>query len=282
MIDRSHEVFNEKRFHGIFEKLSKAGIINRFESDLYDSDFAEFYHRIAMPFSGDIPIFQRFLLGESPDILDLACGSGRIGIALAREGAHVDGIELSPAMIKIAENELCKEELDVRSRVNFQLGNICSFNMNKTYDLVVLGITSISLLLTVEDRRALFAQVKKHLKENGKFIFDILDFSVDNLEKFDNYMDVSTHEGNEGQEFAIMGQRFFPEEGVFVYNVYREIISWSGETTRLLGSSTKAILFRNDLVEDMRLCGLDVIDEFRDGDQLYFVSKLGVGEASER
>lgn len=261
-------------FHGIFAKLSGLDIYDVPVSDLYGSGLADFYDRFVCDFVGDIPVFQRLLPCVDARVLDLACGSGRIGIPLARAGAFVDGIELSADMLVLAEEHLAKENPETRSRLRFFQGDMCHFTLPQKYDLIIVGVTSISLLLTSEQRTSLFEEVARHLKPGGKFVFDILDFSEERWKKFDNHMDVWSKEVEDGHDFAIIGQRFFPESKLFTFNVYREFISWDGSTKRTIGSSTKAWLERDDLVEALSSCGLTLIEEFHQGDLKFFVTQL--------
>lgn len=261
-------------FHGIFAKLGRLDIFDVPVSDLYGSGLADFYNRFVADFAGDIPIFQRLLPNGEARVLDLACGSGRIGLPLARAGAVVDGIELSPDMLALVDENLSAESEDTRNRLTFIQGDMCSFTLPHKYDLIIVGVTSISLLLKSEQRISLFEEVARHLKPDGKFVFDIMDFSGERWKKFDNYMDVWSREVADGHDFAIVGQRLFPEERQFTFNVYREFISWSGDTTRTIGSSTKAWLDRDELIDGLNSCGLALIEEFNQGDLRFFVSKL--------
>ena len=274
MSSNPHNQEDPSGFHGIFAKLSGLDIYDVPVSDLYGSGLADFYDRFVCDYVADIPVFQRLLPCVDARVLDLACGSGRIGIPLARAGAFVDGIELSADMIVLAEKHLEQESAETRSRLSFIQGDMSRFTLPHQYDLIIVGVTSISLLLKSEQRTSLFEEVARHLKPGGKFIFDILDFSEERWKKFDNHLEVWSKEVNDGQDFAIVGQRVFPESKQFTFNVYREFISWDGSTKRTIGSSTKAWLERDDLVEALSSCGLALIEEFHQGDIKFFVTQL--------
>src|SRR5262249_7908249 len=140
-------------------------------------------------------------------VLDLASGAGRIGIALAKAGAHVDGLELSPAMLALVEKNLAKEPQEIRSRLSFFRGDMSCFSLAYRYDLIILGTTSISLLPEPSQRQALFHSVACHLKPGGKFVFDILNLTGERWKELDNFIDLWSHEDEDGQDFAIVGQR---------------------------------------------------------------------------
>ncbi|HEY1743446.1 MAG TPA: methyltransferase domain-containing protein [Granulicella sp.] len=264
-----------KKYHGIFEKLAELNIYDNANADLYDKNLADFYHRFVGDFVGDIPLFERYLGDKSMCVLDLACGSGRIGIGLGRLGYRVDGVELSQAMLSLAKDELSHEAAEVQERLRFVRGDMTAFSLSTHYDLIVIGVTSISLLLKAEERRRLFTCVAAHLKPNGRFLFDFLDFSEGRWKTHDGMEDVWSVETDEGVDFGIIGQRFYPDEQLFVFNVYRELVAWNGETTRTLGSSTKAWLDAEQLITEMEEMGLRLVDRFNLGASTYLAAGLG-------
>jgi len=151
------------------------------------------------------------------------------------------------------------------------------FDLSQQYDLIILGITSISLLLLEQQRKALFECVSKHLKPGGKFIFDMFDFSEERWKDHDGFSDVWSKESDDGQEFGIVGQKFYPEQDLFVFNVYREIIDWDGNTKRYIGTSTKAMLEEHALMDLLKSCGLKLVDSFHHTESKFFVSTLDGG-----
>jgi methylation protein MtfA len=257
-------------FHGIFSKLRTLNVCEGAPGDLYDSCFADFYNGFVGDLVSDIPLFERYSSADA-HVLDLACGSGRIGIALAKRGYRVDGLELSQDMLDLVERNLEDEDPAVRARLRFIKGDMSAFALPDRYDLIVIGVTSISLLLSSAQRLGLFGSVREHLRPGGKFIFDILDLEQDRWKALDHFQDVWSRETDEGLDFGIVGQRFFPERRQFAFNVYRERVGWDGETQRAIGTSVKAWLERDELVAELEASGLAVAESFSTGSQLYFV-----------
>lgn len=257
--------------HGIFAKLNRLDLFEEEAHDLYDAGFADFWNAYAGSDVSDIPLFERLLASPDAHVLDLACGAGRIGIALARGGVRVDGVELSPAMLALARRNLEAETAAVRERLRFFQGDMCTFAAPRRYDLVILGVTSLCLLLDAAQRLSLFRQVRRYLAPGGRFIFDILDFSGERWRQFDHFMDVLSREDEHGHEFAIVGQRVFPETRTFSVNVYRETIAWNGDTARALGISLKAWLETAEVTQALAASGLALHEQFDHGGTRYFV-----------
>ena len=59
-------------------------------------------------------LFLKKLLNKKQRILDLACGYGRFTIPLARAGYNIEGLDLSPNLLKKAKNDARKEKLKIK------------------------------------------------------------------------------------------------------------------------------------------------------------------------
>ncbi|HKU44887.1 MAG TPA: hypothetical protein VJR89_42300, partial [Polyangiales bacterium] len=83
--------------------------------------------------------------------------------------------------------------------------------------------------------------------------------------------DVWTHETDQGAEFGIVGQTFIAGTQKYTFNVYRELITWNGETRRSIGTSTKVRLDPAELRAELHASGLQVASELEQNDTITFV-----------
>lgn len=79
--------------------------------------------------------YHRLLASQVPDgaqrVLDVGCGAGTLARKLARSVPHVDGVDLSPAMIEAARRE-------APPNVTFSVGDALTFDPpSGTYDAVL-------------------------------------------------------------------------------------------------------------------------------------------------
>ena len=98
------------------------------------------------------------------ELLELACGSGEITIALAQEGYHVDASDLSAAMIEEAKKK------DGSEQVSWSVMDMCDLHTDKSYDGILCLCDSFNYLLKDEQVRALFQGAYRHLRDNGVFL----------------------------------------------------------------------------------------------------------------
>jgi SAM-dependent methyltransferase len=102
-------------------------------------------------------------------ILELACGTGRVSLALAKAGFQVTGIDNAAGMLQEAREKVKLDapepewvEADMRT---FELGN--------TFPLIILPANALSHLLHLRDFEACFAAIRKHLAPLGTFAFEV-------------------------------------------------------------------------------------------------------------
>jgi SAM-dependent methyltransferase len=107
------------------------------------------------------------------DVLEAACGTGRVLLPIARAGINIDGIDLSKEFIKIIKEKLTAESLEVQKRVTIYEGDMRDFSLAKSYDLIKIPFRPLQHLYTVEDQLKVFQMFARHLKKNGHLAFNV-------------------------------------------------------------------------------------------------------------
>ena len=103
---------------------------------------------------------------RSLSIVDLGCGTGLAGVAFADLAAHLDGIDLSPAMIEKARGRNIYRNLSVADIEAMPLEE-CE------YDLVIAADT----LVYLGELERVFTNVCLALKPEGSFLFTVEKYS---------------------------------------------------------------------------------------------------------
>lgn len=101
-------------------------------------------------------------------LVELGCGTATLALLLEQQGYHITGIDNSPDMLSIAA-----EKLTYDSKITLQLQDMSDLILNDTYDGFYCVCDSLNYLLSREDVLDTFEGVKKYLKKNGIFIFDL-------------------------------------------------------------------------------------------------------------
>ena len=108
--------------------------------------------------------------GLSPrTAVDLACGTGSVGLLLALRGMEVTGVDMSGEMLCMAAQKA--QELGLRPR--FVRQKLQNLRLPKAVDLAVCALDSLDYILDPEDCREAIRRVYKYLNPGGCFIFDV-------------------------------------------------------------------------------------------------------------
>jgi len=100
-------------------------------------------------------------------VLDVGCGIGRWSRRLARRGAAVTGIDLSPAMIAEARRRARREGLDGRCR--FAVSALEELALGRRYQLV-LGVTVLQHIVEPGRLGRALVRLAAHLGDGGRLV----------------------------------------------------------------------------------------------------------------
>jgi SAM-dependent methyltransferase len=126
----------------------------------------------------DIAFYLRLLDRWQPQrVIELAAGSGRVTIPLARTAAGRDiqvvGLEREGAMLTAAIRK--RAELDEKARrcLTFMTGDMRAWQAERPFDLVIAPCSSLSHLVTLDDQIATWRCAWKGLRSGGRFVVDL-------------------------------------------------------------------------------------------------------------
>lgn len=129
----------------------------------YDQDAAD---KFAPEVLGPTVDFLAGLAGTGA-ALELAIGTGRVGIALAARGVPVTGVELSEAMVAQLRRKVDAVTLPV------VVGDMATASVPGRFSLVYLVWNSLSNLLTQAEQVACFQNAARHLEPGGRFVVEL-------------------------------------------------------------------------------------------------------------
>ena len=122
-----------------------------------------------LPNYGDTDFYFRQAVKAKGPVLELACGTGRITVALARKGIDIRGLDISRQMLAEAAKKSGKAGINVEW-IN---ADARKFKVNGKFPLVIMPFRSLQHIHSHNDLLSLFRSVRGHLRKGGKFIFDI-------------------------------------------------------------------------------------------------------------
>lgn len=140
----------------------------------------------------DLPFYLELAEQTVGPILEVACGTGRVLLPIARKGIKIHGVDNSRPMLEILKNHLAREVTEVRERVTLHEGDMRDFRLGAQFPLVIIPFRPMQHMHTVEDQACALTSAASHLSAGGILAFDVF------YPKFDL---INTKMGEEVMEF---------------------------------------------------------------------------------
>lgn len=122
----------------------------------------------------DIPFYQQYVENAEGDILELACGTGRITLPLAENTQkNIVALDLSQQMLSCFQDKLEREYAHLDGRITLIEGDISNFQLGKKFNTVLLPWRAFQYLTTPEQASDCLNCIVNHMTDNAIFIFDI-------------------------------------------------------------------------------------------------------------
>jgi SAM-dependent methyltransferase len=137
-------------------------------------DFARFYDWVYAGDDADLPCYLALAREHGGPLLELACGTGRLTVPLAREGFAITGLDLSEEMLTIAREKLAREAPEVRARVRLRQGNMVSFELPERFGLAFIPQASLFHVHLKEERRSCLSAIRRRLRPGGALVIDLV------------------------------------------------------------------------------------------------------------
>jgi SAM-dependent methyltransferase len=116
-------------------------------------------------YAADLPLWTELAEegGESCEVLELGCGTGRVTLPLAALKHRVSAIDLDADLVAALESRAEAHGLDVDATV----ADARSFSLGRSFDLVIAPMQLVQLLRGTEERTAMLARIRSHLRPGG-------------------------------------------------------------------------------------------------------------------
>lgn len=134
-------------------------------------ELARFYDWEHADYDPDVPLYQDFARRTGGPILEVACGSGRLMAPLLKLGERVVGVDSSGPMLRRAHDALAAAGL--LRRAGLHEADVRQLALDERFRLVVYGLDSFGLLLSVDDQLAALRAIGRHLVPGGLLVLDV-------------------------------------------------------------------------------------------------------------
>jgi len=122
----------------------------------------------------DIPFYAEYAAKLGGEVLELACGTGRVALELARAGHRVTGLDISRPMLDIFSQKLAGEPQEVSERITLVRDNMARFSLaGKRFALICAPFRAFQALTEPDDIDGCLRCVGEHLAPGGLFIVNV-------------------------------------------------------------------------------------------------------------
>ena len=147
---------------------------------LYD-EIAPFYDPWSRSVTEDVDFYVEQALASGGPVVELAVGTGRIAVPIARAGVNVIGVDASPGMLAIAR--AAAESAGVSELVDLRVGDLREPPVNERVPLVICPFRSLLHMETEAEKLRALRAARGLLAPDGRFVFDVFSPSREDIEE---------------------------------------------------------------------------------------------------
>ena len=179
-------------------------------------------------YESEISYLKRLGQRQNGPILDVGCGTGIVTVPLAETGLETVGVDLTEAMLARA-----REKARGQDNLSFLLENALEFSLDTRFALAFMTGNAFQEFLSEGDISTLLANIHKHLRRGGLFIFDTrlpegYDLSLDS-----DFQASQSYIGQDGQpvRYADKQVRYDAETGILYFEMRRRYADGTERTS---------------------------------------------------
>lgn len=195
-----------------------------FDNSHYVGLVADWYDDLLTDEKKDIEFYTKIIQPENAPVLELACGTGRVLLALWQNNVPCDGLDLAKPML-----DICRSKLDNgQFKADLYRQDFSAFEIDKKYLTIFVSGGSFQLMPSTEMAIKALSQIYKHLEPGGRFICDLW-IPWDEIV---NYQPNIWKTGRiakrpNGEKLVVTYSKTFDlknqsQEGVFKYELYKD------------------------------------------------------------
>ncbi len=139
--------------------------------------YAELYDNTVPDWDGEIDFYREFtrdVKAKGQSVLEVACGTGRVTLQLAKEGVNIVGTDLDEEILKVA-----RKKSEGMANVRWERGDMRMFDLGQEFGLIISPGHSFQFMCTPEDQVKALENFKRHLAPGGTLVIHLDHQSVD-------------------------------------------------------------------------------------------------------
>lgn len=214
----------------------------------------------------DLDMYRNFAELSGGAILELASGSGRVLLPLARAGYQITGVDSSARMLEIARQQALAEGLT--ARITLAQQDMSHLQLGRKFRMAFVALGSFAHLITRQQQQQALAAIRAHLSKGGTFIIDISNADAHYLEDLGGHV---LHQGTWKRDDGSMLTHFVSpaaatDQHMLELTHFYEQHTQGGPVQRTVVTTHLYLFERGEMELLLEQAGFTIIDVFGDHD----------------
>ena len=256
----------------------------------YDRIDASFYDYYSTGLEGDVEFYIEEAKKSGSPVLELGCGTGRILIPIAKADIDVFGLDRAPSMLEVAKRKISKLDDKIQHRIELIEGDMRNFSLVQKFKLVIIPYRAFLHLLTTDDQKQALNNIREHLLDDGRLIFNIFDPRLDFIVAHSGALGSAPTKDTEfiypqtGNKVIVWDTvQFYPEQQIIdQYFIFEELNNEGKVISKTYSKLILRFIYRYEMEHLLEICGYKVESLYGDfkrgpfkygGEQIWVVSK---------
>jgi len=219
--------------------------------------------------TADIPFYIEYAREQSGEILELGCGTGRVALALAKEGFNVTGLDLSQQMLDVFQEKLV-DNPSIAGKVELIHGNMADFSLGRRFALIMAPFRVFQCLTSNDDIASSLKCIREHLTDDGIFIVNVFNPKITANESWDSWDspdEIIDFEGIDKKTGAHVIRKHCKEridmanQVIYPYFVH-QVTYPDGRAERIVDHLQLKYYYRHQLRAVVEAAGLTITEEY--------------------
>lgn len=134
-------------------------------------EWPDYYDWTSDGLDEDITYYTDLARRTGGPVLELGCGTGRISLAMAREGIEVVGVDRSSQMLAYAQKKA--SALGINKYVQWVEQDVIHLELNRKFPLVIIPYRSFLHIIHVREQIRTLQKIYHHLTDEGMLAFNV-------------------------------------------------------------------------------------------------------------
>jgi SAM-dependent methyltransferase len=147
------------------------------EPSPYDA-IARLYDPWSASVTEDVEFYVEEARAAAGPVVELACGTGRIAVPVAKAGVRLIGVDASPGMLEVAREYAAAEGVEI----DFRLGDMREPPVAERVALVLIPFRSLLHMTSEPERLRALRAARELLLPGGRLVFDVFAPSPEDVE----------------------------------------------------------------------------------------------------